>query len=60
MAKQAVIALSTGEAEYDGLISAASAALGEQAMMADWGIRLPVTVALWMLRRESAWVPEEG
>ncbi|CAE7252947.1 unnamed protein product [Symbiodinium microadriaticum] len=44
MAKQAVIALSTGEAEYDGLISAASAALGEQAMMADWGIRLPVTV----------------
>ena len=35
---QAVIALSTGEAEYYGLISTASTALGEQAMMADWGI----------------------
>eukprot|EP00439_Symbiodinium_sp_Y106_P005361 s12533_g1.t1 len=34
---QAVIALSTGEAEYYGLISTASTALGEQAMMADWG-----------------------
>ena len=38
-------ALSTGEAEYYGLISTASAALGEQAMMADWGVKLSVNVA---------------
>ena len=43
---QAVIALSTGEAEYYGLISTASTALGEQAMMADWGIKLSVNIAM--------------
>ena len=41
---QAVIALSSGEAEYCGLISTASAALGEQAMLADWNISCPVCV----------------
>ncbi|CAK9097534.1 Retrovirus-related Pol polyprotein from transposon TNT 1-94 [Includes: Protease [Durusdinium trenchii] len=43
---QAVIALSTGEAEYYGLISTASAALGEQAMLQDWQIACPVVIAL--------------
>ena len=43
---QAVIALSTGEAEYYGLISTASTALGEQAMMADWGVKLSVNIAM--------------
>ena len=43
---QAVIALSTGEAEYYALISTASTALGEQAMMADWGVKLSVNIAM--------------
>ena len=43
---QAVIALSTAEAEYNGLISTASTALGEQAMMADWGVKLSVSIAM--------------
>lgn len=43
---QAVIALSTGEAEYYGLISTASAALGEQALLQDWQISCPVVIAL--------------
>eukprot|EP00439_Symbiodinium_sp_Y106_P022321 s10774_g2.t1 len=43
---QAVIALSTGEAEYYGLISTASTALGEQTMMADWGVKLSVNIAM--------------
>ena len=34
---QAVIALSSGEAEYYGLVSAASSALGLQSILADWG-----------------------
>ena len=41
-----VIALSTGEAEYYALISTASTALGEQAMMADWGVKLSVNIAM--------------
>ncbi|CAE7420072.1 RE2, partial [Symbiodinium sp. CCMP2592] len=41
---QAVIALSSGEAEYYGLISTTSACLGEQAMLADWGINCPVII----------------
>ena len=41
---QAVIAFSSGEAGYYGLISTASAALGEQAMLADWNITCPVCV----------------
>ena len=43
---QAVIALSTGEAEYYALISTAATALGEQAMMADWGVKLSVNIAM--------------
>ena len=41
---QAVIALSSGEAEYYGLISTASACLAEQAMLSDWGIQCPVFI----------------
>ena len=41
---QAVIALSSGEAEYYGLISTTSACLGEQAMLSDWGIQCPVVI----------------
>ncbi|CAE6933232.1 RE2 [Symbiodinium sp. CCMP2592] len=41
---QAVIALSSGEAEYYGLISTTSACLGEQAMLTDWGINCPVVI----------------
>ena len=39
---QAVIALSSGEAEYYGLVSAACNALGEQSTLKDWGIFLPI------------------
>ena len=34
---QAVIALSSGEAEYHGLVSAASQTLGLQSILLDWG-----------------------
>ena len=43
---QAVIALSSGEAEYYGLVSAISHALGEQAMLEDWNIK--VEIQIWM------------
>ena len=43
---QAVIAVSTGEAEYSGLIATSSTALREQAMMADWGRKLSVNIAM--------------
>ena len=39
---QAVIALSSGEAECYGLVSAACNALGEQSTLKDWGIFLPI------------------
>ena len=39
---QAVIALSSGEAEYYGLVSGACNALGEQSTLKDWGILLPI------------------
>ena len=39
---QAVIALSSGEAEYYALVSAACNALGEQSVLKDWGIWLPI------------------
>ena len=38
--QQAVIALSSGEAEYYGLVSAASNLLGDHSLALDWGIRL--------------------
>ena len=41
---QAVIALSSGEAEYYGLVSAVSDALGEQAYLGDWGIKVPLVI----------------
>ena len=41
-----MIALSTGEAEYYGLIATASTALGEQAMTAHWGVKLSVNIGM--------------
>ena len=43
---QAVIALSSGEAEYYGLVSAASQSLGLQSVLLDWGWRFGVHI--WM------------
>ena len=43
---QAVIALSSGEAEYYGLVSGISTGLGEQSMYADWNIKVDIQV--WM------------
>ena len=42
-ATQKVIALSSGEAEYYGLVKAAGAGLGHQSLLSDLGINLPVT-----------------
>lgn len=39
---QAVIALSSGEAEYFSLTSAACNALGEQSVLRDWGLWFPI------------------
>lgn len=39
---QAVIALSSGEAEYYGLVSGLCQALGEQSTLKDWGIHVPI------------------
>lgn len=39
---QAVIALSSGEAEYYCLVSASCNALGEQSVLKDWGLWLPL------------------
>ena len=41
---QGVIALSSGEAEYYGLVKAAGAGLGHQSLMDDLGLHLPVRV----------------
>ena len=38
-----MIALSTGEAEYYSLVSGACNALGEQAVLKDWGITVPIS-----------------
>ena len=43
---QGVIALSSGEAEYYGLTSGISAALGDQSLAADWNVRLKIQI--WM------------
>ena len=43
---QAVIALSSGEAEYYGLVSGISNGLGEQSLLADWDIA--VNLQVWM------------
>ena len=43
---QAVIALSSGEAEYYSLTSAACNALGEQSVLRDWGLWFPIHI--WM------------
>ena len=41
---QALIALSSAEAEFYGLISSASHGLGEQSMLKDWGICCPLVI----------------
>lgn len=41
---QAVIALSSGEAEYYGLVTGTSEAIGEQSIALDWGIKLPIVI----------------
>ena len=41
---QSLIALSSGEAEYYGVVKASSVALGTQAMLQDMGCRLPIEV----------------
>ena len=43
---QAVIALSSGEAEYYGLVSAASQSLGLQSILMDWGWKFQCHI--WM------------
>ena len=42
---QTTVSLSSGEAEYYGLVKAGAAGLGHQAIMSDYGINLPVR--LW-------------
>ena len=42
---QTTVSLSSGEAEYYGLVKGAAAGLGHQAIMADYGVALPVR--LW-------------
>ena len=39
---QTTVSLSSGEAEYYGLVKGAAAGLGHQAIMADYGVHLPV------------------
>ena len=41
---QSVTSLSSSEAEYYGLVSAISNALGEQALLADWNIKVEIQV----------------
>ena len=43
---QAVIALSSGEAEYYGLVTGCSESLGVRSLAKDWGICLPIH--MWM------------
>ena len=41
---QSVIALSSAEAEFYGLVSAVSEALGEQSLLWDWGIQVAIII----------------
>ena len=41
---QAIVAMSSGEAEFYGLVKAAGAGLGHQSLMDDIGLHLPVRV----------------
>ena len=41
---QSLIALSSGEAEYYGVVKAASVALGTQAMLKDMGLEVPIEI----------------
>ena len=41
---QTLVSLSSGEAEYDGIVKGAAAGLGHQAIMSDYGVDLQVRV----------------
>ena len=43
---QALVTLSSGEAEFYGLVKAAGAGLGHQSLLRDMGLKMPVCV--WM------------
>ena len=43
---QAVIALSSGEAEYYSLVTAVSEALGDQSILADWGVKVKIHILM--------------
>ena len=49
---QLVIALSSGEAEYYGLVPGLCQALGEQSTLQDWGIRF-LSSATWIRKGEA-------
>ena len=42
---QAVVALSSGEAEYYGIVKGAKEGLGLQSMLLDWGLSLPLELS---------------
>ena len=41
-----LIALSSGEAELYGLVSAASESLGERSILEEWGVKLPIRIMM--------------
>ena len=43
---QSLIALSSGEAEFYGLVSAASESLGEQSILKDWGVHVHIRILM--------------
>ena len=43
---QSLIALSSGEAEFYGLVTATSETLGEQSIAADWGLKLSINISM--------------
>ena len=43
---QSLIALSSGEAEFYGRVSAVSESLGERSILEEWGIKLPIKIMM--------------
>ena len=43
---QAIIATSSGEAEYYALVTACSEAIGDQSILADWGIKVKIHILM--------------
>ena len=56
-ATQASLALSSGEAEFYGVVRATGTGLGHRALMNDIGVDIPIRV--WT-DSSAAWVPVEG